>query len=78
MSSGINSPCFGCQSRRVGCHSVCDAYIRNKEEREAKRNAILEKVTKERILNEYMAISAQRSMEKSGCRKSVKQIVRQI
>ena len=24
----MNAPCMKCQKREVGCHAICDAYIR--------------------------------------------------
>lgn len=41
-----NAPCKDCKDRAVGCHAICKKYIEWKKE----RDAILEKINKERDL----------------------------
>ena len=34
----MKRPCYGCLNRKVGCHSICDAYLKfetkNKKQRD--------------------------------------------
>ena len=40
MNSKLNTPCYGCTDRSVGCHSECDAY-RDYQKRNAERHKVI-------------------------------------
>lgn len=49
------NPCYGCQSRVVGCHGKCADYQRYNEERQ---EVLKENAKKVRQNNDYMAAKA--------------------
>lgn len=53
------SCCYQCEDRKVGCHSICEKYISEHAEREAR----LVKVRKERALD---LVDAERTLNKAG------------
>ena len=34
----MKRPCYGCLNRKVGCHSVCDAYLKFETENKKQRD----------------------------------------
>ena len=34
----MKRPCYGCLNRRVGCHSICDAYLEFEAKNKKLRN----------------------------------------
>ena len=53
------SCCYKCEDRKVGCHSICEKYINEQAEKEAR----LARVRKERALD---LIDAERGLNKAG------------
>lgn len=35
----MKRPCYGCLNRKVGCHSICDTYLRFEAKNKKKRDA---------------------------------------
>lgn len=47
----IQSPCFGCDKRYVGCHSVCDEYAMYKKRVDEQK----ERIENEKAIQRYIA-----------------------
>ena len=47
VSRRVKSPCLQCQSRRVGCHSICKEYQNFQEKNNSLKKLVLQKKTEE-------------------------------
>lgn len=61
-----NGCCKDCTERYVGCHSSCEKYISECEQREKEKQAIIEGEHKDRLLREYKYNSIQRFKKGRG------------
>lgn len=49
------SPCYGCEDRKVGCHSVCDKYIQFHEARIAESKHLYFTNKSAILANDYLS-----------------------
>lgn len=56
--------CFECPDRTVGCHGICERYLTEKKEFDAKAAAAREKHDQENMMDSYRSASIKRMKEK--------------
>ena len=53
VNSNKSFPCYQCTDRTVGCHSTCQAYIKEKERIDADREKRHSEAEKEAVIDSY-------------------------
>lgn len=64
--------CVDCSERHVGCHSMCERYISDKESHNEKQNKIKQWKRNESIVTEYTVDSVKRMKDPSKRRRKEK------
>lgn len=61
----INSPCKNCEERVLGCHSVCEKYLKfKKDAQEEKEKIIASKIIEQQQIA-YLSYQSERRRRKS-------------
>ena len=57
-------PCYGCENRKIGCHSKCDRYICWKKSMKDLKELYLQMKKKDAIVDTYVKESNMRNIKK--------------
>lgn len=63
---GSNNCCYGCENRRLHCHSECEEYKKYRKELEERQEVILKAKNEEKRMNDYTVNRAMRIRKFKG------------
>ena len=70
------SPCLGCESRSLGCHSICDKYLSFKQSISKSRQEYNERFSKDEYFRERRKDNAEAHLKKMGSNKVINRYVK--